>query len=108
MEGDTLPTAAPTLDEAHDITEGDLIAALLAAAMAEDATGAVPGMTTGELCDATGRSDKWVRRRLLALKRVGLLAIDYGQRESLSGTAVMVPVYRMAGCADEANENHAD
>lgn len=102
MEGDTLPPAAAALPEAADITESDLIAALLEAASAADDAAGV-GLSTAQLCLATGRSDKWVRRRLWRLKAAGRLVITQSMRESLSGAMVAVPVYSMA-----AEDNPAD
>lgn len=95
MEGDTLQTSTTALPETADITESDLIAALLEAASASDDAAGV-GLSTAQLCLATGRSDKWVRRRLWRLKAAGRLVITQAMRESLSGALVAVPVYSMA------------
>lgn len=92
MEGDPIPPAAGEILET--VTDDDLIAALLEAAIVNDS--AVDGMTTMELVVATGRSDKWVRRHLWALRRAGRLAVGYGERQSLSGVTVFVPVYSIA------------
>lgn len=92
MASDPISTAETTIPEA--VTDADLIAALLAAAT--DDSAAAGGMTTAELVMATGRSDKWVRRRLWQLRRDSRLCRRYGLRESLSGSLILVPVYSIA------------
>lgn len=94
MEGDSIPTDPTTFSEA--VTTDDLIAALLAAASASADGSDADGMTTTELCLATGRSDKWVRKRLWDLRRAGRLNIAYGLRGNLSGSVTCVPVYSVA------------
>ena len=76
------------MDEA--ITEDDLIAAVLAAYEPVDD---VRAMTTVELVDATGRSDKWVLKRLRELKRAGRLVVTKKLVETLDDRVVPVRAY---------------
>lgn len=75
------------------ITEQDLIEAILAAS----ATGPdAAGLTAAELVDRSGMSEKWVRKRLRALKTAGRLAVGRAGRETIDGRVVRVPVYSLA------------
>ena len=77
----------------HEITESQLIAALLEArAEAQNPDGA---MTTQELMDRLGWSGGKVRRRLHALKAEGKLEVVQVTRKNLVDVDQVLPGYRI-------------
>ena len=53
------------------------------------------GVTTQELCDTLGWSEKRVRKALGRLQRKGRLVVTYGKRTTIVGSQCLVPVYRV-------------
>lgn len=77
------------------MTEADLVAALLEAAQAKDENGEAGGMTTAQIIEKTGLSEKLVLKRLRRLKAEGRLAVYHGYIVSLDGHRRRVPHYRL-------------
>jgi len=53
------------------------------------------GITTQELCEATGRGVGWVRRRLHQAQRQGRLEVVRVYRTAIDGVPRHVPAYRL-------------
>lgn len=73
-----------------EITEDDLVAAVLAAYEPDDDS---IGMTTRELIAKTGRCNKSVLQQLRRLKDAGRLEVAQRRDESIDGRVIRVPVY---------------
>lgn len=75
--------------------EADLIEALLQAAQLED--GVAGAMTTVELKQATGHSDKWIRDRLRPLLDNGRVQRTQKPFTKIDGTTQMITAYLFIG-----------
>lgn len=75
-----------------ELTEQDLIEAILAAQSAEGPSGA---STTAELAERTGMSLERVRARLHKLAGEGRLEVCHVLRRALDGKMQPLPAYRM-------------
>lgn len=53
------------------------------------------GLTTREIANAVGRSQKWVVQKLSILKQAGRLVVGRGTRESIDGFNKCVSVYKI-------------
>ena len=82
-----------------EVTEDELVAAVLAAFMpTEDSA----GVTTAELVDATGKSNKWILSQLRQLRKSGRLDVVRRTSETIDGRLTKVPAYILK------NESKAD
>ncbi len=86
--------------ERIEITESELIAALLAVSETIDRSNPYNAKTTRELQSLTGRNENWVYERLRALKEQGRLGFVRLMRESINGAMRPVEAYYVTGNGD--------
>ncbi len=77
------------------ITEAELIAAIEAAMVTVSVPDKERGVTTQELCDALGWSEKRVRKALRRLQLKDRLDTDWAGRPNLVGSVTYRPVYKL-------------
>jgi hypothetical protein len=83
------------VDERIELTERDLIEAVLASA---EAQGAAQGaLTTAELAEQAGMSYTLTLAKLHRLQKEGRLEVVRMRRQSLDGRTTWVPAYRLKG-----------
>lgn len=87
------------MEEEINITENELIQALMEAERQSDGGG---GMTTRELIQVTGRSRLWIYERLRRLKSTGRIVSEQARRVSLDDRVRWAAVYRIK---HEVNKN---
>jgi DNA-binding Lrp family transcriptional regulator len=80
--------------ERIELTELDLLEAVLAANAGPDATGA---LSVYDLAEQTGHCENWVRARLRRLERAGRLEVLTVPGRRLDGHRCVTPVYRLKG-----------
>ena len=84
-----------------EITEDELVAALLSARTASDAVEGA--LTTNELAEMTGRRVRWVREQLKPLIAEGRIESVRTRIVDIAGRSTIVPAYRLKVGNDDSS-----